>query len=266
MARKRPVKRRRRTIASRQSYRPRRSPSLISGRLAGYALLLLVVAVGIIYVALFSPLLKVTSVNVQGTKNVSAAEVGEIAKDAALTRNGSVTVDSLLLADPAHVSAVVKDRFHTVSAVTVRKKWPHGLTIEVAERQASAVWKSGNQSYLIDAVGMAYDTTPPRTDLLSIEDLTNLSVTIGKPVAGAGLIRALTQISQQAQGGGLKIVTFRIPETTFEVQAVTDQGWYALFDTTRPVGSQVSGLVEAVKTAKPAQYADLRVPGRVYVR
>ncbi len=65
---------------------------------------------------------------------------------------------------------------------------------------------------------------------------------------------------------GIKVTGFRIPESTFEVQAVTDQGYYALFDTTRSVSFQVDALKRAVGQAKPAQYADLRVPGRVYVR
>jgi len=49
------------------------------------------------------------------------------------------------------------------------------------------------------------------------------------------------------QSAGFKVTGFRVPESTFEVQAITDQGYYALFDTTRSISFQVDALKRAVE-------------------
>jgi hypothetical protein len=138
--------------------------------------------------------------------------------------------------------------------------------VSVKERQQALLWQSNGKAYLVDRQGYAFSSSGPRPELVSVVDSTNLPVDVGKQVVGGSFIKTLEEIQKGMQGIGLKVVSFQIPETTFEIRAVTDQGWYALFDTTRNVSFQAEALKQALGTGKPREYADLRVPGRVYLK
>lgn len=263
---KRPAKRRRRTYADRMSYQPRGSSSGSRGKRVVVGLLLLIVAGGLAYAALLSPLLAVKGVKVAGAEGIPAAEVSAAVSEAAEVRLGPLVSQSVLLADPPSIEAALKRKYPDLAEVKVAKRLPNGLTVTLTERQTSLVWKSGEQLYSVDQQGIAYATSEPKADALTIEDATGLPVEVGKPLVGAGFIKVVEEIKRDMDAAGLGVKTIRIPETTFEIQAVTNQGYYALYDTTRPVKSQTEALKQAITQQKPREYADLRVPGRVYVR
>lgn len=218
------------------------------------------------YVAVFSPLFWVDQVRVEGVRAVSAADLRKAAFAATERRLGPFQTRSIFLVRPGAVSAEVKRRIKEISTVFVSKSLPHTITLDVSERRSTLLWKTGGSSYLVDQRGIAYEKTEPRDELLQVEDSTRLPVTVGKQVVGANFVMILEEIRQGMKERGFKVTKFRIPETSFEVEAVTNQGWYALFDTARPVESQVDALKLAVPRERPVEYADLRVPGRVYVR
>lgn len=258
-------RRRRRTVASRQSYRPRRSGGAGLKRFSGYGLFLTIVILALAYLFVFSPVFRVSTVEVRGTTVLSAGEVADQAKQASRTELSGVSVSSLVLADAGRITTALTDRYSAISSVNMHKKWPSKLIIEIQERQHAVVWKTRENLYLVDANGVAFASTSPRPDVTVIEDLTGLPAEVGKPVAGGSFIRTVAEIRRGLEAGGVRTPTFRVPETTFEVQAVAAEGYYVLFDTTRPVGSQIQAALEAIKQGRPGQYADVRVPGRVYV-
>lgn len=218
------------------------------------------------YLFVLSPVFAIQSVEIKGASVVPVEEATRTAHEAAESRIGGMSVKSLVVADPERISDELKDSYGAVSKVSVTKKWPNKLTIELSERERSVVWKSKENLYLVDPSGTAYVQTPGQPEVTIIEDLTGLPVEVGKPVAGGSFIKIVGEIRQGLEAGGIRTPTFRVTETTFEVQAVAAEGYYILFDTTRPVASQIQAALAAVKQARPAQYADVRVPGRVYVR
>lgn len=227
---------------------------------------LLLVLGGIAYAVALSPLFAVGSVKVFGSQAVSAEKVSEIALQASETRLGPLLSNSLTLVDAARLENKLEKEFPDFAAIKVKKRWPKSLDIELTERTSTLLWKSGEQYYLIDQKGTAYAESSPKEGAVVVEDATGLAVTVGKPVAGAGFIKVIEEIKAGMEAAGQPVKMFRIPETTFEVQAVTTAGYYALYDTTRPVKSQIEALVQAVAQQKPREYADVRVPGRVYVK
>ena len=267
MARRR--KPRRKTYSSRQSWQPRssrrRGPA-IPGKIVALVAAGLVVAGGIAYLVILSPVLAVNQAHVEGAQTVDAKAVESTAVGAAESRFGPLVTRSVAMVDTGRVSNELKERFPDISKITVGKRWLNGLTVKIEERQQALLWQSKDQYYLVDRQGTAYAKSQPRTDLVSVVDSTGLPVDEGKPVAGSSFIRILERIQQGMKDAGYEVTQFRIPETTFEVQAVTKQGWYALYDTARNVDTQTAALKTAVGASKPAQYADLRVAGRVYVR
>ncbi len=258
---------RRRTYADRMSYQPKGKRGGKRSLKAPLALLgLLILLGGIGYAVVFSPLFAVGSVKVSGSQKVPAADVNRVALQAAEMRFGPLVSESLAVASPSKLEAALKREFPDLDAATVKKRWPQTLDIALSERKTTLLWKSGERYYLIDRQGTAYAASEPQEGAVTVEDTTGLGVEVGKPVAGAGFIKVIEEIKAGMDAAGQPVTTFRIPETTFEVQAVTGGGYYALYDTTRPVASQVQALAAAVAQQKPREYADVRVPGRVYVK
>jgi hypothetical protein len=248
------------------TWQPRKSHVRLSSRFVATVLAILVIIGGAYYVLYFSPLFSLTNVSVTGTKALDAKEIQQYVRESAEATVSGVKTQSVIALDPAATARQLKNRFGDIAEVAVVKKYPKGLAVKVTEREQALLWQTKGSYYLVDRQGYAYAKAEPRTDLVSVVDSTGLPVEVGKQVVGKGFITTLEQIETGLQGIGLKVVSFRIPETTFEIQAVTDQGWYALYDTTRQVAIQTESLKQALGTGKPAQYADLRVPGRVYVR
>lgn len=256
---------RKRTLAERMSWQPKGGQR--RGRLPLMLLIVILLLVAVAaYTAFASSLLWVNEVTVSGTKSVNPDDVKDATLGAAESNFGLFRSRSIVLIDEGKVSQGIKERFSDVAKVTVTKQWPRTLLVEVQERQTTLLWKSNNAGYLVDRQGVAFEQSGPRTGLLTVEDSTNLPVEVGKQVVGSSFITALEQIKAEMDQAGITVTGFRIPETTFEVQAVTNQGYYVIFDTTRPIATQVDALRRAVATGKPREYADVRVPGRVYLK
>ncbi|MDZ4248410.1 MAG: FtsQ-type POTRA domain-containing protein [Patescibacteria group bacterium] len=236
------------------------------GRLWAFGILTAAILAGIGYLLVFSPVFWVDQVKVEGVRALSAEELRKVVYEAGERSFGPLRTRSIFLIDRGNVSAQVKESVTEVATAEVTTKLPDTVVLSVTERRSTLFWKTGGKAYLVDQRGIAYEEARSDKGLLTVEDSTNLPVTVGKQVVGATFITVLEDIRQSLKDRGFKVVGFRIPETTFEVQAVTADGWYALFDTTRPVKSQADALKLAVKRERPYQYADLRVPGRVYVR
>jgi cell division septal protein FtsQ len=237
------------------------------GKFWALAVVLAAVAAGIAYLVVFSPVFWADQVRVEGVRALSATELRQVAYEASERSFGPLRTRSLFLVDKDRITAEVKRRVPEVATAEVTTKLPDTIVLSVSERRSTLLWKTGGNAYLVDQRGVAYrQAETGDADLLQVEDSTNLPVTVGKQIVGSNFITVLEEIRQSLKDHGFEVTGFRIPETTFEVEAITKDGWYAIFDTTRPVKSQADALKLAVGREQPFQYADLRVPGRVYVR
>ena len=267
MAKRNPYRKRRRTYSERQSWQPRGTGEVAWGSWVGRLVVLTAALLVAAYVLLWSPLFAPTKAEVSGNQAVNAEELKRTALEASERRFGPVIVKSLVAFDPGQVAAKLKERYPDIAQVNVSAKLPNTLKVEVKERQTTLLWKSADKYYLVDRQGTAFDTGEAGQEgLVQVEDSTGLPVELGKQVVGGKFIKVLEEVRQGLGEAGIEVRSFRIPETTFEVHAITAQGYYAIFDTTRPTASQVDALRRATATTKPREYADLRVPGRVYVR
>jgi cell division protein FtsQ len=125
-------------------------------RLTGPLLVLaaVVTLVAVAWGLLTSPLFAVRTITVKGTSRLTT---GQVLAAAAIHRGSPlVRVD---------VSAVRRRvaRLPAVAAVSVRRSWPHGVVIDVVERQPVAVVVGGGRDVLVDrgGVGFAAVAQPP---------------------------------------------------------------------------------------------------------
>lgn len=132
-----------------QRRRGRRHPLLV----AALVPLLLATAAWVLWA---SPLLAVRSVQVDGLRTLTAAEVRQAA--------GVATGTPLLRVDVDGAAARVR-RVPQVASAQISRGWPDRIVITVTERVPVAVVEHGGQQWLVDAGGVLFATisgAPPR--------------------------------------------------------------------------------------------------------
>jgi cell division protein FtsQ len=109
---------------------------------------------GLLWVGYSSPVLRLTSVTVNGTSRLTAAQVLAAAQ---------VPTGRSLLSVPLATVRRRVEALAPVAAVRIIRRWPHGLVIDVTERRAVAEVSSGGRGdpgvVLVDAHGVAFATT-----------------------------------------------------------------------------------------------------------
>jgi cell division septal protein FtsQ len=114
------------------------------------ALTVLAVLAGAAWVALASDLLAVRTVEVSGAQRLSTEQV-LAAADVEMGR-------PLVLTDTEAIGARVTEALPPARDASVRRAWPTGLRIEVAERVAAAVLPAAAGVHLVDAEGVVFAT------------------------------------------------------------------------------------------------------------
>lgn len=104
-----------------------------------------------LWVALYSPVLRLTGVTVEGTSRLSAAQV--------LAAADVPIGHSLVSVSPQAVRERVR-RLAAVRDAAVTRQWPHGLLIRVVERTPAAAVATADGVILVDAGGVAFATAP----------------------------------------------------------------------------------------------------------
>ena len=144
----------------------------------------LLLAVGLGWVAVFSPWLVVKQVRVEGLDRVPSTTVHQMV-DAEVGR-------PMVLLDPAAVGRRVA-AVPLVREVEVRRRWPASVVVVVHERVAVAVVpaSAGESGYrLVDRDGVEVESVTSRPD-----DLPYLDVNVGR--AGAGALVAALEVQSQ---------------------------------------------------------------------
>ncbi len=180
--------------------------------------------------------------------------------------------DNLLTISSSRLQSSVVAEIPEIKELIVSRKWPHGLKVQVVEREPSLAWKSGGVLYLLDADGTVIQ---PITDKLGrlpvVVDTTNLPVRVGNRVVGSGFVSFALGVVKGINGLSLPLDQLSITDSTSELTAQLKTSYAIKFDTTRPVAPQIGDLRKVLaelskEGKKPAEYIDLRVDGKAYYK
>jgi cell division septal protein FtsQ len=236
----------------------------LNWRLVGLGSLILVLLIG------WWQLFHLNTVKIQGntsltTKQVTAMVQAELKKS--LGRQNLTSLDTAGLE-----KALLTDNYQ-LKSVDIVRNWPHGLTVNVSERQPSLIWKTGDQAYLLDADGSIISPVSlAGTKLPVITDSTNLPVKVGDKVVPPRFVTFCAQLVQaMSQTTGVGITGMTVPDTTTEVYVTTNKGYVVKFDTTRSAEEGLAQmqrvLTELQRQGKnPAEYIDLRIENKAYYK
>ena len=255
--------------------------SRLFSRIIFYFLLLCFAGVSL-YVLLFSPFMQLQKMSIMGNNEIDSAEI-ESATNAYLAGKylGFLPKNNFLLVSTKLLEKNLLSSFKKVRLAKVAKKFPDTLEIQVEERKSLLVWCSGEECYLIDDQGFAYQEADfasreiQENHLLKIVQDDGKQVEIGTQVMSEEMVEYYTTLREAfLQKTKLKLgeelhVNSRLAE---DGTVKTEQGFDLLLNFSIPAQRSA----EIMKTFLGKQYkngdlgnlsyVDLRVENKIFYR
>jgi cell division protein FtsQ len=212
--------------------------------------------VAVVWLLLVSPVLGVTSVQVDGVTSLPADQVRETA--------GIEPGTPLLRVDVAAARARIA-RLPQVASVDVTRGWPHTVVVTVVERVPVAVVGEPGQRTLVDAHGVLFDTitgAPPA----GVVPLDVASPGPGDPATMAALA-AVGAMSKDLRTRVASVAATPAQEITLTLTDGTLVQWGGPEESDRK-GSALAALLEklAGEDLDPASTIDVSTPEAVVLR
>lgn len=236
---------------------PREKKPIIIPKSIIIILILLIIISGIFYILFYSPIFIIKKIEIIGPVEGKLSNLLDKLNNQNLFLVNSRSIKSdLLLTNPEFLN------------IEVLKGIPNTIRIKFQERQPKIIWQSNGQKFLIDENGILFKELKTDLSLPLVVDSQNVNVKILTPVASKNFIDFVTRVNTRIINYGLKISEYRVNETTFQVDAVTDKGFRIIFDTTKSESDQLESFDKVYKEYKNdiKEYVDLRVNGWVYYK
>lgn len=227
----------------------------------GTAILLTLLAAGAWM--LQARLLRVEHVSVRGTQVADAAAVSAAA---------DVTGHALLRLDTGAAAVRITSTVPAVRAASVRRVWPHGVVIDVVERQAWGYWEAAGRRYVIESDGTVVEhARPPRDGAPTIYEIAASGSLDEGQAADPDTVRLVDRLLSDGTFGRL-----RVRPTRFEFRhdrgltVVVANGPAAVFGDSHDYDFKVAAwgaLLDRLEaTVRPANELDLRFGRQLVVR
>lgn len=222
-----------------------------------------VVLAMLIYVLFGTSLLVLTKFDIQGNHLVEDEEIQK-----AVFKDGFKPVNALLFMDGRarhQILAIPQIREAHFRKNLINRT----LSVVIDEHETTIIWQSNNERFMVNRLGVVYDIAKADSPLIVVEDLKNVPVNLNQKIVATGFIEFVTAVSANLpRKTNLAARRVLIPETTYEIEVVTSDGWKIILDTTRSVETQLNNLVKVLRTTKtpPREYVDLRIDDRVYYK
>lgn len=225
-----------------QEYRRRRWPWVLA------LALVLALLGGAAYVVWKTPMFAVKQVEISGAKGALATTVQKATAGEIGTPLVSVDVDAVT----AKIAAVPQ-----VATVKVVKKWPNVLTVTVRARVAVAVTNANGAWWLLDAGGVAYESS--KTKPAALPD-----IELATPGPNDPATRAALQVIK-ALPPTVKLLVANVTATTgYDVTLVLTDGRTVIWGDGSNTAQKATVLPAVL--ARPGRTFDLSDPTMVTVR
>jgi len=221
-----------------------------------------VVLILLVYFLFGSRFFILDHLTIQGNRLVDAPTIEKV-----VFPNGFHKMNALLFNEIKATKQVLS--LAQIKNVTFNKRiFQHQLEIMVEEHETSLIWQTNGQRFLVNRAGVVYDVAPPESPLMVVEDLKNVPVNLKQQILTTDFIEFVNFVAANlSRKTPVNVRQMVVPETTFELEVITNEGWKIIFDTTKSPETQLNNLARVLRGgAKPTQYIDLRILDRVYYK
>ena len=155
-----------------------------------------------------------------------------------------------------------------ISSVGHRREWlDRRLVLVVEPRQLMIRWRSGDEEYLVDDLGVAVEKADS-SDLPLVVDQASLPVEEGEQIAPVALVEFVSNLHSS---DSLDIESMRIVETTGELMVGVGGGYDVRMSTAEDLDVQLDNIsrIQDVASSRGdviSQYIDVRIPHKGYYR
>jgi len=155
--------------------------------------------------------------------------------------------------------------------VLIYKGLPNAIKFVVLEEDPKIIWQTGSDRFLVSSQGkIAGKVTEGQfSDLPTVFDKKNIPVSPGEHLISPNFLAFVKNINDNFfDKTGIKLTNFEIDETTFDVNARTEAGFYVKFSSIRSSNKQLEDLkmVLAAHRQDIREYVDLRIDGWGYYK
>jgi cell division septal protein FtsQ len=139
----------------------------------------------------------------------------------------------------------------------------------------SFILTSSSGSYVVDSQGVAVAKTSDFNgahNLLAVEDQSGFDAGVGKQVMSAGAVNFINTLANQSKHANVNISTLTLPKTAQELDLRTkDRPYYVKFylggDSLLQAGQFLATRHQFdTSNTQPAEYLDVRVPGKIFYK
>ena len=220
----------------------------------------------ITYVIFGTKIFILDTLEIKGQHLVRREEISSV-----VFKNGFTKVNAVTFADGRNKRKVI------AALPQIREVWfeknliTKTLTIHVQENDTAVIWVTDGKKYLVSQQGVVYQEAPENSPLLPIEDLKNVPVGLNQQIVSPEFIDFVSGfIANLPRRTNVAVRRIMVPETTFEIEIETDEGWKIILDTTAPYEEQLNNLVRILRELPvdlPIQeYVDLRIGKKVFYK
>ncbi|MDD2753441.1 MAG: hypothetical protein PHT44_02445 [Candidatus Portnoybacteria bacterium] len=257
--------------------------------------ILLLALTGLLYLAIFSPVLKIKKLAVEGVNFTAAAQAQELADDFFRAKIWKkIPRDNWLMFSSSDLSDKIMGSFPEAVSVAVDKNIFKGVKITVKGRQAAAFWcqnaaQTGNSAtttemfflmpqsngcFFMDDDGLVFREAPEifGTALPTFFSQPGQNIGPGNSAVASSTIKFAAQIKKQLRESGADLSGFTLMAgDTQSLVAFTGEGWLAYFNLSRAAQAQARVLDallnnEIKNKGAGLKYVDLRMANKVYYK
>lgn len=228
----------------------------------------------LVYVFVYSPLLRINKVDVTGAKTVDPIRITAIAIQALAGYDYFVIPkDHYFSAETAGIRNLILVQFPNLRDAHVEKKFGK-LVIDVNERQPAYRLIIGDKSYLLDqdGAGLRAAAAGEGDNLIALSD-PGAVYGDGSRLVPAEWMNAISQLHKYfATQVGVRDQLFNLDRSGDNIQAVTTEGWYAIIDPSADIKTQLGSLSSAllgkfkVDDRQKLSYIDVRFGDKIYYK
>jgi len=239
--------------------------------------LIIIIIISLIYLFLFSPVFKIKKIIINGTDK--AEEVGQIEKmtaDYMAQRWFIFSQKNLFVFKSTRFVNLLKQKF-VVKEITINKKRPNILIINLTKQKPVLIWRSGNNFFTVLENGYLFQPVNNLVDYvlpIVTSESTSTDILWQKEYINTKQIEFINNVFKLLPFylKEIKIKEFVLSEdkNSRDIKVITERGWWLLFS----FDSVPEEVLTSLKTAFESeigrtgglQYVDLRIKDKIYYK